>query len=400
MQGADTSVLAPLLALTQQLSAARSYGDVATIVATSGIEVFGASAGFVAVVAADGEALEMLSHVRLDQPETALCRLEANEQLPVIDAWRFGTPVLARTADELYERYPSMDRSRALRESLASLPLEVEGERLGAINLTFDAPQAFDEPVLQAMRVVANLCAQALLRVRLSLDLEQARRDFAITASHELRSPLTSIYAAGVALDGDMVEPEARGELSGVIVTQAERMMRVIDDLRLASELDAGEVTCARAPVDVRDLFDATLDAWTHHPADRERLHVDQRLSAPVAAGDRSRMQQVLRHLVENALRYAPDATPVLLTARGVGDGTVAIDVIDEGPGLPPRDRDRAFEKFFRADAMQRNGVSGTGLGLFVARRLVEAMGGRIELLDRRDGAPGLVARVSLPAWA
>ena len=400
MQGVDTAILGPLLALTQQLSATCSHEDVAKVVATSGIETFGASAGFVAVESADGHALEMLSHVRIDQPETRLCRLEGDERLPVIDAWRFGAPVLVRSATELYERFPAMDPSRAHREALAALPLEVDGECLGAINLTFATPQAFDEPMQQAMQVVANVCAQALLRVRLSLDLEASRRDFAITASHELRSPLTSIYAAAVALDGDMVADHARAELTHVIVGQSERMMRVIDDLRLASELDAGSVRCAREPIDVTELFEGVCALWAERPGERERIHVDARLDVPVVSGDRNRLTLVLRHLVENALRYSADAAPVLLTASRAARHEIAIDVLDEGPGLHGRDRERAFEKFFRADAMQRNGVSGTGLGLFVSRRLTEAMDGKVELLDRDGSASGLRARVTLPTWS
>jgi signal transduction histidine kinase len=400
MQGVDTAILAPLLALTQQLSAACSHEDVAQIVATSGIETFAASAGFVAVQSADGHALEMLSHVRLDQPETPLCRLEGDARLPVIDAWRFGAPVLVRSSTELAERFPDMDRGRAHREALAALPLAVDGECLGAINLTFATPQAFDEPMQQAMLVVANVCAQALLRVRLSLDLESARRDFAITASHELRSPLTSIYAAAVALDGDMVADHARAELTHVIVGQSERMMRVIDDLRLASELDAGSVRCAREPIDVSELLDGVCARWSDRPSERERIHLDARLDVPVARGDRTRLTLVLRHLVDNALRYSTDAAPVLLTASRIARDRIAIDVLDEGPGMHERDLERAFEKFFRADAMQRNGVSGTGLGLFVSRRLTEAMGGSIELLERDGDGGGLRARVTLPTWS
>src|SRR4051812_41716576 len=125
--------IGPLLDLTSALSATLDFHEIAHVVATSGVTALGASAAFVAVPSSDGEALEMLAHVRPEHPEAARnCRLSLDDRLPVVDAYRMGVPVQIATADELYERYPVLDRDRVDRQATACMPLRADGQILGA----------------------------------------------------------------------------------------------------------------------------------------------------------------------------------------------------------------------------------------------------------------------------
>ncbi|MCW2928990.1 MAG: osmosensitive channel signal transduction histidine kinase [Thermoleophilia bacterium] len=397
----------PLLALAEQLAAAMSLAEISHVVATLGVEALGAASGFVALTTQDERALEMYAYIRPDKPDVPLCRLEATEVLPVIEAWRFGVPIYAGTAADLTVRYPVLDMGRSDREALAALPLEVDGLRMGAINLSFSTPQAFDAAQQASLRALAGLCAQAVRRERLTRDVERMRNDFIVTASHELRTPLAAIYGAAVALSSFDISDEARAELSRMIVGQSERMRTVIDDLRYTADIDTAEplaVVTTRVRVDEL-LRDATA-YWLRMPSTSQQVRVDVPGDLPDVAADGLRLQQVIANLVDNACKYAPADTTVRLTAERVGDA-VRIDVRDEGPGMASADLERAFEKFFRADPLNRTGAGGTGLGLFVARRLVDAMGGRIWLEDLGDGMRsisgderhGLRASIELPLW-
>jgi signal transduction histidine kinase len=388
-----------LLHMVEQLSAASTHDDVARVVASIGVESLGASAGFVAIQTEDGAALEMLSHVRVGATGTPLCRLDARDQLPVIEAWRFGVPILVSSARELFERYPEMDRSRADRAALASMPLEVDGVRIGALNLTFATEQAFGPEQQASLRVLAGLCAQALRRAQLASELERMRRAFTVTASHELRGPLTSIYGAAVALQEDLApDPAAREQLVDMIVTHAERLRRVVDDLRLIAELDEPtEIACSIQRTELRATFDELLARGLRAPVDRERIQLALPIELPELAADPTRLLTALGRMLDNACRYSPADSAIRVEAA-VDDTHVVVRIIDTGPGIPERDLERVFEKFHRADSMQRNGISGTGLGLYVARRLAEAMGGRTWLEPAATGT-GIVACFELPRW-
>lgn len=398
----DTAPLRALLALAEQLSNALDLHQIAHVVATTGVDALGASAGFVAVATEDESGLEMHSHVRLDLDEPPpLCRLAGDADLPVIEAWRLGLPVLVSNANELYTRYPTLDRGRIAREAVAALPLEVDGQRLGAINLTYAAPQAFDAHHEAALRALAGLCAQALRRAQLSADLKRLRHDFIVTASHELHTPLASIYGAAVTMNGEFeLTDDARRELTRLIVAEAQRMQTVIDDLRVTSDLESdATLVLDTQPVQVeRALLDA-IDYWQRRPATSPTIRVKVAPGVPPVAADARRLQQVLVNLVDNACKYGGPFGVVTVSASSDDPGRVRLEVVDEGPGMTDRDRDRAFEQFFRADPLNRSGIGGTGLGLYVARRLVHAMDGRISLDPRAEGYDGLRAMVELPAW-
>jgi two-component system phosphate regulon sensor histidine kinase PhoR len=209
--------------------------------------------------------------------------------------------------------------------------------------------------------------------------LEAMRREIVATVSHEVRTPLTTIYGAALTLrerSGELPEEQAR-ELLGLVGTQSEHLTRLVDQILLASQLESRGVA----------LKDETTDAAT---AAREvaaaaravapagiAIRVEVIGGATLVRGDGDKLRQALANLVENAVKYSPEGGEVRIVLRPE-NGCVRIAVHDEGIGIPPAERERVFEKFFRLDPDLRRGVGGAGLGLSICRALVEQMHGRI----------------------
>ncbi|HKN63334.1 MAG TPA: ATP-binding protein [Gaiellaceae bacterium] len=210
--------------------------------------------------------------------------------------------------------------------------------------------------------------------------LDQLRSDLIATVSHELRTPLTGVYGAAETLLGrdDTLTPEARKGLLAVLVEQSRRLVRIVDEILLATQLDARAVSTQVETFDVREVL-ATLETISGS----HRVLVTTHESICVRA-DPDRLSQVVGNLVDNALKYSTGPIRVAVERREL---SARITVADEGPGIPSAERERIFEKFVRLDPEQHLGVSGTGLGLYIARELVERMDGRIGLLGGAEGA-------------
>ena len=216
--------------------------------------------------------------------------------------------------------------------------------------------------------------------------LEQLRADLVATVSHELRTPLTGVYGAATTLlgRGEELPSEARRGLLELLVEQARRLAGIVDQILFASRLDNAGIDAQLAVVDAADVLRG-LGASSH------RLVVDADEGVRIRA-DVDRLRQVVDNLVDNALKYSAGPVRVVVEARELAGRIV---VSDDGPGIPAAERERIFEKFYRLDPDQRSGVSGTGLGLYIARELVDRMGGRIGLLGSDAGA---TFYVDLPA--
>jgi two-component system OmpR family sensor kinase len=222
---------------------------------------------------------------------------------------------------------------------------------------------------------------------------EDRLRRFVGDASHELRTPVTTIRgyaelyrAGGLAEESELSEAMRRTEQEAI------RMGTLIDDLLLLARLDQGR-PLEDGPVDLHALADdAVRDARAVHP-DRP---ITATVESPLTVnGDEGRLRQVLANLVANALVHTPTGTPVEVRARREGDRAV-LEVQDHGPGMPADVADKVFERFYRADASRSRHRGGSGLGLSIAKAIVDAHGGEVSL--RTAVGQGTTVHLELPA--
>jgi PAS domain S-box-containing protein len=210
--------------------------------------------------------------------------------------------------------------------------------------------------------------------------VEQVKSDFVSTVSHELRTPLTSIYGfAETLLRQDvMFGEEERQTFLRYIASESQRLTSIVDTLLNVARLDTGELQVNLAETDVCEVVGQVLETVEAADVNGHRFVVELPEEPLAAKADPEKLRQVCSILVDNALRYSPDGGKVTVGAARRQD-TVEVSVADEGIGIPQADQEQIFRKFYRgADAELRAGAGGTGLGLFIARGLVTAMGGRI----------------------
>jgi PAS domain S-box-containing protein len=210
--------------------------------------------------------------------------------------------------------------------------------------------------------------------------VEQVKSDFVTTVSHELRTPLTSIYGfAETLLRQDvMFGEEERQTFLRYIASESQRLTSIVDTLLNVARLDTGDLQVNLAETDVRGVVGEVLDTISAAELNGHRFVVELPEEPLAARADPEKLRQVCSILVENAVRYSPHGGTVTVGAARRQD-TVEVSVADEGIGIPQSDQEQIFRKFYRgSDAELRAGADGTGLGLFIARGLVTAMGGRI----------------------
>ena len=219
--------------------------------------------------------------------------------------------------------------------------------------------------------------------VTAELEADEMKKDFIATVSHELRSPLTPLKGLLQSLDQGLIAdtPETRREYFEIMLRQVDRLERLINDLLDVSRIEAGRLEIDRRPIEVGAALEhEILDAGSRPDAHEI---VFERPETPVwVHADQFRLGQIVSNLLSNAFKYSPEGTPVSLVLEAVDDHVV-VSVRDEGQGIPLADRERVFERFYRADATLTQAVGGVGLGLYIARRLAEAMGGNLVLASR-----------------
>jgi PAS domain S-box-containing protein len=209
--------------------------------------------------------------------------------------------------------------------------------------------------------------------------LEEIKADFISTASHELRTPLAAVYgAAQTLLRHDFALDEVgRERFVSLIADESERLGRIVNEILLANQLDAGRLDIEFEPFDPQELVERVVEATRTYAPPSVTLKVDAPEGLPRVSADLDKVRQVLVNLVENAIKYSPDGGGVEVGARARGD-FIRFHVKDEGLGVAPEEQERIFEKFYRADPQMTRGVGGTGLGLYICKELIGRMGGRI----------------------
>jgi PAS domain S-box-containing protein len=214
--------------------------------------------------------------------------------------------------------------------------------------------------------------------------LEQLKADFIATVSHELRTPLAAVHGAAKTLQRDdvVVGGEVFERLLTVISEQSDRLAAMVNDILLASRVDSRELDLATERVDVAALAADVIAAVRVLAGEGLTLELVAAPSPPPLAGDREKLRQVLTNLVGNAAKYSPAGGRIQVELKPYED-ELDIVVRDEGLGIATAEQSLIFEKFYRADANMTRGVSGSGLGLYISRELVNRMGGTITVQSR-----------------
>lgn len=228
---------------------------------------------------------------------------------------------------------------------------------------------------------------------RAARESEQLRSALLDSVTHEFRTPLTSIKASvSTLLDGSLDDSLARAELLTIINEETDRLNRLVGEAAEMARLDSRIITLNRRSFSVGEAVETVLDeqrpALRTHP-----ITVQLPADLPPVHADFDRVRQVLTHLIENAAKYSPDGSPILITAEPKRD-FVMMSVADRGPGIDSFEQSLIFDKFYRGEN-QRYAASGTGMGLAIAKVLVEAHGGKISVVSQLGN--GSVFSITLP---
>lgn len=294
--------------------------------------------------------------------------------------------VLASAVTVLVGSLVAVRLARKLTGPLADAESTAHRIARGDLSARIDGPHDADDEV---GRLIGSINAMAA-----SLESAQGmERDFLLSVSHDLRTPLTSIGGWGEALaDGTAPDP---AEAGATIVSEAGRLDRLVRDLLDLARLRARSFELATGPVDLRDVAAGTAEGLRPDLEDADLLvRVDVPDEPVVVDGDPDRLAQIAANLIENAGRHATRRVRVAVEVEGP---TAVLAVEDDGPGIPAAEQARIFEWMYAGARPAARTGGGTGLGLAIVRELVRQHGGTVRLADASPG-PGLRAELRLPA--
>jgi signal transduction histidine kinase/ActR/RegA family two-component response regulator len=399
-----------LHALSAALSEAVTVQAVTAAVITHGKVVAGATTTAVAILVDEGRGFETLDAGLHDDLPALPRRFAAEPGLCATEAVRSLAPVFIGSFDEWQDRYP---RSASIAAdggyvSCATLPLLVEGSAIGVLEFQFTLPVNFDDEYHAMLVSVAQHCAQALDRARLyeatqraRANAEEANRlkdDFLSIVSHELRTPLNAILGWASMLRKGQLQPAVSDRALQSIHDNATRQAKLIDELLDLSRIAAGRAAFDLQEVELRDTLRGIVESILPVAASSEvELRIGLMPPATVLA-DARRLEQVFFNLLGNAVKFTPPGGHVEIAAVLDGD-LVEVRVRDTGVGIEPEFLPHVFDRFRQADSTSTRAYGGLGLGLAIARQLVEAQNGRISV-ESTGAGQGTTFRVRLPLVA
>jgi signal transduction histidine kinase len=290
----------------------------------------------------------------------------------------------------------------SMRSEMAA-PLRIGDEVIGVIDVESKDVGAFDEVALGLLTRLADQVALVIHSARLHArqaetlerlrELDQMKSDFVAIASHELRTPLTAIhgYVQTLVRRFDQLSSEEVQLFLATIDRQSNRMTRLVEDLLYVSKIEAGAIRVHAREVDLSACMDSTLESLGSR--DRSRVKVEVDAAAHPVVMDSDKVAQILRNLIGNALKFSAETSPVVLRAR-VEDGEIELSVTDRGIGIGADELPTIFDRFHQASAVLTRETQGAGLGLYITKRLVEALGGTIDVRSARGGGSTFLIRL------
>ena len=394
-----------LHALTAALSEAVTVEDVGRAVVHQGLIAAGATAGEVTLLAEDGAAFHSL--YAQGAGLVAGQRLVVEPGLCAEAAVASRAPVFVSSFEEWQERFP---KSASLAAdggyvSSATMPLLAQGTAIGVVAFYFTAPVKFDPEYGALLVSIAQHCAQALDRARLYDAAEQARADaeganrlkdeFVSIVSHELRSPLNAILGWSAMLLEKEMDPALTGRALQSVHENATRQSRLIEELLDFSRVASGRLALVREEIEVRDLLRGVVESQIPQAVAKGVTLELAPVPATKVSGDLRRLEQVFFNLIGNSLKFTPTGGKISLTVATV-NGEVEVRVADTGIGIEPDVLPYIFDRFRQASDASAREYGGLGLGLSIARQLVEAHDGTIAV-DSAGAGHGATFIVRLP---
>lgn len=366
--------------------------DVAELLCRHAVELFDASAAAVAV-GPRGEPIRVLASVGYPADEE-LAQLGHGTALA--DTARTGRPHSLVAGPEWDELFPVGAASHRRLELAATVtvPLLSADETIGALGVSYAEPRLPTEDESATLATLAAVGSQAMERARRAEERRRAdelRDAFIDVMAHELKTPIATIYGGLQTIASHAsLAPESRDELLGNAISEADRLVRLVDDLVAVSRLERGVDVDLSEPLLVSHLTRRVVAAATK--GSRFDVSVAIPAGVPPVRGEAAYVEQVLRNFLTNARKYGQPPYEVIV---GHHEDEVEVRVLDRGAGLPD-DVDPLFDLYYRAPSASRR-ASGSGIGLFVCRELVRLMGGRTWASNREGG--GAEFGFALPTW-
>jgi signal transduction histidine kinase len=374
-QAADHAVaMQGLSRLATQLTASRRVDRVVTEVLSAARMVSGAPrAGLILLDEGERVVIGAEPDDHFDEQALEVATAARRERRLVTSATAVAVPV----------RWPPASRAVLVLDGLSdSLP---EASADGLALLATSAQVALDN---------AFRAEQEQRTIRELRELDELKDDLLSMLSHDLRSPLTSVVGFAKLLEQrwEDLTPESRHSYLQSIGRSAERMARLVDEILQSATVSESGLRLDRAPVDLEGVLAETIAQEVLTSATHD-VQLDLSPSATEPLADRDRLAEVMQNLLSNAVKYSPDGGLITVSSRR-RDSMVEIAVADEGLGLPANYRDQLFQRFARLH--RTSGIPGTGVGLYIVRTLVEAMGGDVAAANRPGR--GAVFTITLPA--
>jgi signal transduction histidine kinase len=339
------------------------------------------SAGWIAAYTPDRVAEDLIGKTDFDVFSEEHASVAFQDEQQVI---RTGEPLVGKVELETYG-----GRTETW-VSTTKMPLrDQRGQIIGTFGISRDVTAQ-----ITAENTLAKQALQLMAQNESLLELDRLKDEFIGMFSHELRTPLASILGYVEILREEGVTGPDAGHCAEVIERNAQRLLRLVGDLQVLSQIESGKMPMEFRSADLADLAACAVEEMR---PEAQRKHIELALSAaglPHVAADPARITQLLGNLLSNAVKFTPDGGRVEVRLRKDGD-QLELAVADTGVGIPAADLERIFERFYRTAIARRQAIQGTGLGLTITKAIVEAHHGTIAV-DSEEGR-GSTFTVRLP---
>jgi signal transduction histidine kinase/CheY-like chemotaxis protein len=329
-------------------------------------------------------------------------RIEAGDSFPLAEV--YCSAALAAPGPVAFERATGTrwaDHSAhgpAGVEAYVGIALRANGELLGTLAFHDPSPRRapFTDIELDLVRLMGVWVGSELER----REVDRMKRQFVSMVSHELRTPLTSVRGAlGLLASGRMGHLDERGQrMLGIAAQNTDRLVRLINDILDLEKIESGQIEMQVSPAGAARLLSDAAEEM-RETAERAGVTLELSAGAELVSADHNRIVEVLTKLIGNAIAYSPAGGVVRVRAAGTG-AMVRFEVEDRGPGVPPDRLDRIFEKFEQADSSDTRRKGGSGLGLPIARGIVQQHGGEIGVESRPGEGSRFYFTLPVPAIA